>query len=174
MKKEIILLENLDLYPLNSEELSLWLNDISTLEKTINCFYNGYKITEELRDYIYSQLIIGLSEPEENWIWYTYWFIVRKIDNTIIGTLSFKGKPDINDEIEIGYALNKEYENHGYMTEALRGLCQWIKENTDIKDIIAETKLDNKKSQNLLKRCKFKPYKETDYSLSFKLNILSA
>ena len=128
MKNEIISLENLDLYPLNSEELSLWLNDVSTLEKEIKCLYNGYKITEELRDYIYSQLIIGLSEPEENWIWYTYWFIVRKTDNIIIGTLSFKGKPNLNGEIEIGYALNKEYENHGYMTEALTGLCQWIKQ----------------------------------------------
>ena len=162
-------LKNLNLYPLNSEELSLWINDISSLEKQLNCEYSAYSINGILKQYINSQFIKGLSESTDHWIWYTYWFIIRKSDNKIIGTLSFNGKPNTESEVKISYALGEKFEHKGYMTEALSGLCKWIKQNTKANNIIAETKLDNYRSHRLLKRCKFKEYKHTDFSIIFRL-----
>ncbi len=167
----VIKLENLDIYPLNSEELSLWLSDIPALEKRLDCVYDACPIEGLFKDVAYSQFILGLSETLENWIWFTYWFIIRKSDKKIIGTLAFNGKPNSNKEVEIGYALGKEYEHKGYMTQALTGLLQWVKQNTEVKYIIAETKLDNYSSQNLLTRCEFEQYKQTDCSLFFKLKL---
>ena len=166
-------LEDLIIYPLNSEDLSLWLNnDIASLEKHLKCTYSAFPVDDLLEDYAYTQFILGLSEPQENWLWFTYWFIIRKSDRKVIGTLCFKGKPSLNGEVEVGYALGKEFEHKGYMTKALTALIKYVKNLPNVKHIIAETKKDNFPSQNLLKRCGFEQYKQTDFSLWFRANLI--
>lgn len=164
--------EDLIIYPLNSNELSLWLNDIPTLEKQLKCTYSAFDIDRIFKDIVFSQLIMGLSEPQDNWLWYTYWFIIRKSDRRVVGTLCFKGKPNFDGEVEVGYALGKEFEHKGYMTMALTALIKQVKSLPNVKHIIAETKKDNYASQNLLKRCGFEQYKQTDCSAWFRINLV--
>ncbi len=160
-------LNEIFLYPLNSEELSLWLNDLSLLEKKLDCKYCAEPVRGLFKDVVQSQLILGLSELPEYWNWFTYWFIIRKSDKKIIGTLFFKGKPNENNEVEIGYGLGKEFESQGYMTKALSGICIWANKQPEVKQIIAETKTDNYKSQKLLRRCGFDVYKQTATSIYY-------
>lgn len=162
-------LNDLYLYPLNSEELSLWLNNLSLLEKNLGCKYCAEPLKGLFRDVVQSQLILGLSELPENWNWYTNWFLIRKSDKKIIGLLFFKGKPNEKQEVEIGYGLGKEFENQGYMTKALSGICIWANNQPGVKQIIAETKIDNYKSQKLLRRCGFEPFKQSETSICFSL-----
>ncbi len=167
-------LEDLIIYPLNSEELALWLNDIFALEKQLKCTYSAFHLDGLLEDYAYSQFILGLSEPQENWLWFTYWFIIRKSDRRVVGTLCFKGKPNFDGEVEVGYALGKEFEHKGYMTKALTAMIKYVKNLPNVKHIIAETKKDNYASQNLLKRCGFEQYKQTDCSAWFRINLVES
>lgn len=54
-----------------------------------------------------------------NYIYHTFWFLIRKADHIAIGSTDFKDVPDKNGEIEIGYGLGKEFQHCGYMTEAV-------------------------------------------------------
>lgn len=162
-------LNDIYLYPLASEELSLLINDLSELEKKLSCKYSAEPITDILKNVIQSQLILGLTDSEENWKWHTCWLIIRNSDKQILGLIFFKNNPNNNNEVEIGYGLGKDFEHNGYMTQSVTAICNWALKESGIKHIIAETKKDNYKSQNLLKRCGFYKYRETEYSIIFKL-----
>ena len=162
-------LNGIYLHPLNSEELSLFCNNLSLLEKKICCNYCAEPITGLFRDIAQYQLISGLSENPKYWNLYTYWLII--LEKKVIGLVFFKGKPNPNGEVEIGYGLNKNYEKNGYMTQAVLYICKWATNQKVIKSILAETKKDNNKSQNLLKRCGFNICLETEKSFIYKKNI---
>ncbi len=156
------------LYPLSLEELSLWLNNQAELEKSLNCSFCAEPIEGILRDSIQSQLILGMSDVVPNWVWYTYWFLIRETDNKIIGFLSFKGCPDQDSgSIEIGYSLGKEFEHNGYMTKAVDTLCRFAEQYSEVKKIKALTLIDNIASQKLLIRCGFRKFSETPSSVLF-------
>ena len=53
---------------------------------------------------------------------------------------------------EIGYGMSLEYEGNGYMTEAVQAMLSFGKEN-GVKKVIADTFVDNVKSQKVLWRC---------------------
>lgn len=156
------------LYPLSSDELSLWLNNLPELEKKLNCTYCAEPLEGILRDSVTSQFILGMAEVLPNWIWYTYWFLIRETDNKIIGFLSFKGTPDSDTgSIEIGYSLGKEFEHNGYMTKAVQTLCNMAEQYPEVKKIKALTLTDNTASQKLLVRCGFRKFSETPSSILF-------
>ena len=160
--------DGLHLYPLSSEELSLWLNNIPELEKKLSCTYCAEPLEGILKDSIQSQFILGMSENIPNWIWYTYWFLIRETDNKIIGFLSFKGKPTKDTgKIEIGYSLGKDFEHKGYMTEAVMSLCNLAEQYPEVKKINALTLTENTASQRLLIRCGFRKFSETPSSFLF-------
>nr|WP_295939957.1 GNAT family N-acetyltransferase [uncultured Alistipes sp.] len=58
--------------------------------------------------------------------------------------------------MEIGYGLEKQYENRGYMTEAVRALCSWVQQQPGILHITAETDADNPASQRILEKAGFR------------------
>lgn len=80
--------------------------------------------------------------------------IVLKNIKTVIGSIDFKYMPDENGVSEIGYGMSPEYEGNGYMTEALLAMISLGRQN-GIKRIVADTLVDNVKSQNVLARCGF-------------------
>ncbi|MCU0079807.1 GNAT family N-acetyltransferase [Extibacter muris] len=47
--------------------------------------------------------------------------------------------PDMNQEVEIGYGLGKEFEHSGYMPEAVQAMCKWALEQENV----AQDKLDS-------------------------------
>ena len=160
--------KGLYLYPLSSEELSLWLDNLPELENKLNSIYCAEPIEGLLRDSIQSQFILGMSDVLPNWIWYTYWFLIRETDNKIIGFLSFKGKPEPDTgSIEIGYSLGKDFEHKGYMTKSVNILCNMAEQYPEVKKITALTLTDNIASQKLLIRCGFKKFSETPSSILF-------
>lgn len=157
--------QELCIYPLNSEELSLWINDLPQLEKQLGCVYCAEPMEGIFKDVVQSQLILAMNEAPEVWFWYTFWFLVRKADRKVIGSLDFKGKPELNNgDVEIGYGLGKEFEHKGYMTVAVRELLNWAKKQPKVRFVTAETKIDGTASQRLLLRCGFKKFKETEQS----------
>lgn len=163
-------LNELEIYPLSSEELSLWINSPSELEEKLGCVYCGEPVTRLLSNIAQLQLILGMSKPLNFWFWYTFWFLIRKVDRKVLGVLHFKGKPDLlKGEVEIGYSLGKSFKHKGYMTRAVQALCDWAKNKENVRRIVAETAVDNLLSQRLLKRCGFVKCSQTETSFWFKL-----
>lgn len=95
----------------------------------------------------------------DDYLWYTFWFLIRKTDRIVVGSVVFKDVSGTKQEVEIGYGLGKEFEHNGYMTEAVQVLCEWAMEQKSVTHIIAETDLDGFASQCILQRCDFAEYK---------------
>lgn len=149
--------ERLELVPLDLHQLKLWIGDINTFERELNCTYKGESLVGFMNDYISSQ-ITKITDDENNYLFHTFWIIIVKSSRIAVGSAAFKGTPNQNDEIEIGYGLGKEFEHNGYMTEAVREMCNWGLEQVNVKHIIAETDLDGYASQRILQRNGFESY----------------
>ena len=104
-------------------------------------------------DYLRKERQRLIDHPEEYPFAVDY-LIVVKATKTAIGSIDYKRMPDEGGVSEIGYGMSPQYEGHGYMTEALLAMISLGKEN-GLKKIVADTLVDNVKSQNVLLRCGF-------------------
>ncbi|MEA4894881.1 MAG: GNAT family N-acetyltransferase [Oscillospiraceae bacterium] len=146
--------ERLELIALDAHRMRLWLDDLHELEKELDCTYKAEELEGHFRKIVEGQLALT-EESAEKYYWYSFWFLIRKSDRTVVGSADFKKGPDKNGEVEIGYGLGREFEGNGYMTEAVGAMCEWAKRQPGVAHVIAETYLDNNRSQNVLTRCGF-------------------
>ena len=146
--------ERLELVALDARQMRLWLDKLEQLEKELNCTYQAEALEGD-----YLCIVEGQAKlTEENaaeYYWHSFWFMIRKSDRTVVGSADFKKGPNEKVEVEIGYGLGKEFEHNGYMTEAVKAMCDWAKQQPKVNSVIAETLLDNQPSQNVLTRCGF-------------------
>ena len=147
--------ERLELVALDARQMRFWLDNLTQLESELNCTYKA-----EAMEGDFLRIVDGQAKlTEENaaeYYWYSFWFFIRKSDRTVVGSADFKKGPNEKGEVEIGYGLGKEFEHSGYMTEAIKAMCDWAKQQPNVTYVTAETLLDNQQSQNVLTRCGFK------------------
>lgn len=93
--------------------------------------------------------------PLSDSAFYHFWKIIRKTDETVMGEICFIAPPNKRGDIELGYQMNEEYMNRGYMTESVTALCKWTLRLPDINSMIAMTKRDNIPSMKVLRKCGF-------------------
>lgn len=70
--------------------------------------------------------------------WFFY-LIIHKADNKLIGTGGFKGKPDKNGTVEIGYEIAEEYREQGYATEMVGAFIRFAFHHQYIHKVVAHT-----------------------------------
>jgi ribosomal-protein-alanine N-acetyltransferase len=69
--------------------------------------------------------------------------IVHKEDRTVIGDMGFKGGPDENGMVEIGYSIVHAYRRHGYASEMASRMVEWAFQQPGINTVTAECLIDN-------------------------------
>ena len=158
MEQFILESERLQLIALLPKQLVLWAEDLPQLEKQLGISYQAEPIEGFFREIISGQEKRAQADIE-NYLWHTFWLMVRKQDRVAVGSADFKNLPDENGEVEIGYGLAPAFEHQGYMTEAVKAMCEWAEKQPGIKHIIAETEMDNAASQRVLQRCGFAEYR---------------
>lgn len=121
---------------------------------------NGNQIPNHLKE---------LSEDPSMLYWGT-WLVLLKSDGTIIGDIGFKGKPDENKAVEIGYGLLEEYWNKGFATEAVGALMQWAWETGKVDKIVADTLRDNEGSMRVLEKLNMKKIKTGETMIDWEIN----
>lgn len=146
--------DRLELIPLTAHQLQLWIDDISELEKDLKCSYKGEPLEGFFFEIVKGQLKIT-HDDVENYIWHSFWFIMRKSDRVVVGSADFKDIPNKNKEVEIGYGMDKAFEHNGYMTETVTAMCDWAMKQENVNHVIAETYIDGLASQRVLQRCGF-------------------
>ncbi len=91
--------------------------------------------------------------------WYTYWLVVIRDAAFGAGLAGFKGFPDQNGEVEIGYGIDPDYQRQGYTTEAVQRLIAWAFEESACRSVVArDTKKWNAASLRVLSKVGMRVY----------------
>ncbi|MCW3462254.1 GNAT family N-acetyltransferase [Chitinophaga nivalis] len=80
------------------------------------------------------------------------WIIVSQADNTVLGDIGFKGRPDPEGMVEIGYALLPAYRRQGFMQEAATALINWAFGQPHVEKVVAECHVTNIASMRVLQK----------------------
>lgn len=104
----------------------------------------------------YGEMLQGMKDLPEDWLWFSDWSIYLKGTDTIIGGMAYKGPANLEGEVEIGYGLDDDYQGKGYAYEALTKMVEWAFKDSKVEAVMAETLADNKASQKLLKKVGFR------------------
>ena len=102
---------------------------------------------ESVSPQVYEFIRKNLSQME----WGFYLFIHRQ-DRVLIGEGGFKGKPDAEGIVEIGYALIPEYRGRGLATEAARAFTRHAFSHPEVNTVQAHTLPDGKESIRVLEK----------------------
>lgn len=86
-------------------------------------------------------------------LWNTDWAILLP-DGREVGDLCFKGAPDAEGRVEVGYGIEPPYRRRGYASEAVAALARWAL-SRGAACICAQTAPDNRISQRVLAACGF-------------------
>ena len=78
---------------------------------------------------------------------------VKKDENKIIGNGGFKGVPDADGMVEIGYAISPLYEKQGLATEAAQGMIDYAFSWSNVQMVEAHTLAEENASVKVLEKC---------------------
>lgn len=149
--------ERLVLFPYTAENLALFNADLAAFEETFGVRYRGEELDYLLQGFL-KKLEREIAEDPENYLFFTEFLIVLKETDCVIGSVDFKYVPR-EGVTEVGYGLNPAYEGRGYMTEALTAFLA-LGKSLGIRTVLADTRPDNVRSQNVLKHCGFRFLRE--------------
>ena len=122
---EAINTTRLILLPLTSKQLGLYLHDCPALETELAVPLSHKVMTETVRRAIRIKRKKMRLAAVEDRLWLTYWLVVVKENTFGAGLAGFKGLPDKQGTVEIGYGIDQNYQGKGFMTEAVRALVDW-------------------------------------------------
>ena len=145
--------ERLVLFPYTQENLALFNRDLPAFEARYGVVYRGEELDYLLKDFLL-KLEREIAEDAANYLFFTEFLIVLKENSHIIGSIDYKYVPR-SGVTEVGYGMNPAYTGHGYMTEALDAFLRFGK-SLGLRSVLAETRVSNIRSQNVLKRCGFR------------------
>lgn len=145
----------LTLIPLDARRLELWYRDTAALEAELGCVYDAEPPEGPFLVIIKEQLKI-IKKNRGSWLWNTFWLLLDREGAVIVGAACFKGVS--GGEAEIGYAAGENHRKKGYITEAVRAMCEWALDQPGIVAITAETETWNSDSHRALARCGFERY----------------
>lgn len=131
-------------------EIALKGND--ELEKHLDVIVpdNWSEFGDAVLTYVHEKL--SKNPTEEGW--WTY-FPVHKENNTLIGSGGYKGAPDEDGVVEIGYEITEAYRNQGLATEFAKALIEHAFTFKEVKKITAHTLGEINPSSKLLITCGF-------------------
>jgi len=163
--------DRLLLRPLSLDELTSHIKSPEVFAASLNLAPSESLLDPQAEDAILNDLIPNLTDPLKDPLFYTMWLMIEKEKKVIIGGFCFHGQPDVNGCVEIGYGTDMPYRNKGYMKECLIGVIKWLKLNNKARFLIAETEIDNTPSIKVLEKTSFTLYRETPYSLFWKIDL---
>jgi ribosomal-protein-alanine N-acetyltransferase len=104
---------------------------------------------------IFEYVLTKIKENPDSQKWWTYLPIL--IDtNMLIGSCGYKGEPDDDGMVELGYEVAEAYRNQGYATEITGLLVEQAFNEKGVTKILAHTLAEENASVNVLRKCNFK------------------
>lgn len=163
--------ERLRLLPLTYDQLQKYLRADHSLEEELELSPIELLISPELKEAIKQVFLPNTANPEKNYLFCTLWTIILQSANKMVGDLCIVDEPNANGEIEIGYGTYAAEQGKGYMTEAVGGLIQWVKQQPSVKIMVAGTDKTNIASYTILQKNGFVQSGETGAGFTWQLEI---
>jgi RimJ/RimL family protein N-acetyltransferase len=147
---------NLRLLPYSPEHLLALIDGQRQFEERI-----GLRAADGLRDFIAS------GDVSPAWLaqlrasttadpWFHGFAVVHRDDGLVIGSAGFKGAPDDQGVVEIGYGIVPGYQGRGYATEAAAALGAFAFGSGRVRFVRAHTLPTPNASTRVLAKCGFK------------------
>jgi [ribosomal protein S5]-alanine N-acetyltransferase len=163
--------ERLILKPLTYDQLVKYTACDNSLEKEMNVKPSTRTISPELKEALEETILLNVTDKSKNYLYSTLWTAISKVENRMVGDLCIVGEPNAEGEIEIGYGTYDEFQGMGYMTEMVAGIIRWAKTQRGVISITASTEKTNEASHRVLAKNNFVKIRETDASISWKLEL---
>ena len=89
--------------------------------------------------------------------WWMYFVLLPQPERLplLIGTAGYKGPPDDDGMVEVGYSIVPDHQRRGYASEATRSLIDFAFHDPRVTRVTAETLADGVASQGVLRVCRF-------------------
>lgn len=97
-------------------------------------------------------MFIELIENEKGVNGFGAWLIIKKESMTVIGDAGFKGSPNSNGEVDVGYSIVENERNKGYGYETVNALVDWVFSKPEVTAVTADCDLNNIGSIKILKK----------------------
>lgn len=163
--------ERLLIKPLSAEKLIKHIKFPDELAKELGFKPSKALIDKETQEAIINDLLPNIVDLNKDSLFYTMWIIIEKKEKAIIGGICFHGQADEREEVEIGYGIDDEYMNKGYMTETIQSLLTWLEKRKDVSIVKAETEQTNISSIRVLEKTGFKQFNRVGDLIVFKYNF---
>lgn len=151
--------------------LKLLLQGDTYLANSLNL--NIPKEWNESGNEIFQYSLDQLEEEPNSEKWLSY-LPVEIETRTLLGSCGYKGLPNTNGIVEIGYEVAKDYRNKGFATEFVEILVNNAFEYYEVIEIQAHTLAQENASVQVLKKCRFqfvKEQKDKDDVLNWKWRL---
>jgi ribosomal-protein-alanine N-acetyltransferase len=167
IQNQVINTTRLVLIPLSAAQLVLYLEQEKEFSRQVGPVSREI-LTETLRRAINMKLEKLTAASLQDLPWLTYWLIRVLPEGYGAGMIGFKGVPDDNGAVEVGYGIDSSFRNMGYMTEALEGMIRWAFKDPRCERILApDTPRSNRGSNRVLEKVGMRVYQEKRDSLSW-------
>ena len=163
--------ERLILKPLTYKQLLKYIDADGSLETELKLNSTSKEISPELKEALEQTILPNVADASKDYLYNSLWSIILKVENKIVGDICIFGEPNQKGEIEIGYGTYNEFENNGYMTEAVGGIIEWAKTQTNVHSIVASTEKENVGSYKILEKNKFIKIGEINTLFGWKLSL---
>lgn len=82
--------------------------------------------------------LMQLDDPAEaGW---SFWYLINNDDpGELVGICGFKGRPDMQGSVEIGYSVIRAFQRQGFATDAVTALVGWAFSHHNVNEVCAET-----------------------------------
>ena len=155
--------------PLSYNQLVKYIKADDSLENELQLNSNGRAVPEILKEKMSLNILPKVADPTIDYLYVTLWSAINKKENWMVCEVCFKGEPNSEGEIEIGYGTQPQFQGKGYMNEAVGGMIEWAKKQPKVKSIFAETLKNNIASFTILERNNFVRIGETETLYQWRL-----
>lgn len=102
------------------------------------------------------------QQPEEN-IWEG--LIIHKETKTVIGDIGYKGGPNNEGEINLGYSVLPRFQGNGYASEAAAAMVRWGLNQPGVRKVTATCSLENVASIRVLQKAGLEQLREDEQKI---------
>jgi [ribosomal protein S5]-alanine N-acetyltransferase len=145
--------DRLELIAATADVIDAELNNPIELESLVSARLADGWPPPELDERVLRLFLHYLSADTANVGWRAWYYVLKTgPERVLVGNGGFKGPPDHDGMVELGYSVMPAYQRRGICTEAVRSLISWAFKHPEVRSVRAETDSDNAASLRVMEK----------------------